>query len=261
MSADDPDGGSPRGWWRSTWPLGRRQWAELGVALVVITTGFTLVGWLLTHTLAPNPVTRFDADVADRLVDTRTPTRTDVADWGATLASTPVKVIASIVLAGLALALWRRWHEAVLIAVSLTLEATAFVIASFLVGRSRPDVPRLHDSPVDSSFPSGHVAAATVYAAIAVIVFWHTRARLARTVAVLVFTAIPVVVAWARMYQGMHYLSDVVAGALLGVVTLAACVVILGPPSVQPEVTRTRPATPDHRSGSTPVGTAPTRSS
>jgi membrane-associated phospholipid phosphatase len=230
MSSDAAVGRWRDRWWRTTWPLGRRQWAELGVALVVITACFTLVGWLLTDVFAPNPVTRLDGNVADRLVDSRTPSRTDLAEWGAMLADTTVKIIASILLAALTLALWRRWHEAVLIAVSLTLEATAFVIASFIVGRPRPDVPRLLDSPVNSSFPSGHVAAATVYGAIVVIVFWHTRSLIARAVVVLVFTAIPVVVAWARMYQGMHYLSDVVAGALLGLVTLAACVAILGPP-------------------------------
>jgi len=37
-------------------------------------------------------------------------------------------------------------------------------------------------------------------------------------------------VAWARMYQGMHYLSDVIAGVVLGLVSIAICARILGAP-------------------------------
>ena len=83
-----------------------------------------------------------------------------------------------------------------------------------------PDVERLLESTINSSYPSGHVAAATVYAAVAVIVFRHTSNRLARTMAVLVVTAIVLSVAWARLYQGMHFLSDVVAGIVLGATSL-----------------------------------------
>ena len=123
----------------------------------------------------------FDDDVAQRLVDSRTPTRADAARWGAHVADTEVKIIVTVLLAVGAIAVWRRWHEALLIVAALVMEATAFIIASFIVGRPRPDVPRLLDSPVDSSFPSGHVAAATVYSVVVVVVFRHTRSRLART--------------------------------------------------------------------------------
>ena len=79
---------------------------------------------------------------------------------------------------------------------------------------------RLLESPVDTSFPSGHVAAATVYAALVVIVFWHTRALWARSLAVVLAVVASLAVAWARAYQGMHFLSDVIAGIVLGVVSI-----------------------------------------
>jgi undecaprenyl-diphosphatase len=219
---------------RWAFPLHRIHWGQLAAALVALTAVTALVGWLLTDALAPNEITEFDDEVAQRLVDSRTATRTDAARWGAHIADTEVKIIVTALLAVGAIALWRRWHEALLIVAALVMEATAFIVASFIVARPRPNVPRLLDSPVDSSFPSGHVAAATVYSVVVVIVFRHTRSRLARASVVIDCVALPLVVGWARMYQGMHFLSDVVAGMILGVATVAVCALIIPRPTDSP---------------------------
>ncbi len=208
-------------WWRTTWPLGRREWKRLVFAFVAVVAVFSLAGLVLTRFLEPNAITEYDADLARSFADSRTGTGNDMAHWGAFLSNTATKIVVTVLLVAGALARWRRWHEALLIALSLVFEAGAFVTISRLVGRSRPAVPRLLDSPLDTSFPSGHVAAATVYLALAVVVVWHTRSTLARLSAVVVALVVAFVVAVSRMYQGMHYLSDVVAGALLGLVTLA----------------------------------------
>ena len=143
------------------------------------------------------------------------------------MAETLVKIVVTAVLALVMYAVWRRWVEPLLLALSLILEAAAFITVTWIVGRPRPDVVRLEDSPVGSSFPSGHVAAAAAYSAIAVIVFWHTRSRWARALSVALSIAIPVVVGLSRMYRGMHYLSDVIAGVVLGAVSVAITTKIL----------------------------------
>lgn len=223
--------GSAQPWWKSTWPLHRNDWLHLGVSLVLVVAAFTAVGWFFTDIVAPNALTRFDQDLAERFASGRTDLQNDVAHWVASLASTPVKIIATALFAVVATVTWKRWHEAVFLALTLIFEATAFIITSFIVGRPRPDVERLLDSPVNSSFPSGHVAAATVYGALVVILFWHTRNRWIRAIAVVTFAALVIAVASARMYQGMHFLSDVVAGTTLGVVSLAVCLRVMGPPA------------------------------
>lgn len=233
-------------WWRSTWVLGRREWARLAVALAAVVGTYTILGILLTSTFAPNPVTELDTAVAEGFVDVRTDTRDDLAHWGALLSATPTKIVVTAVVAVGAIVVWRRWLEATLVGLSLLLEATAFIVITQLVGRPRPDVPRLLDSPVASSFPSGHVASATVYLAVVVVVFWHTRAVWARTTALVAVSALPVVVGTARMYQGMHFPSDVVAGFALGLVALAICTWVLPTPEEHAGATgRTGVATPE----------------
>lgn len=217
-------------WIRATWPVNRRQWLTLGISLVVAIAVFTAIGWLMTDLLAPNAVTRFDTRTAERLASGRTPFQDDLSHWGALVASTGVKIIATAVVAFVTLAVWRRWHEAVYLVSSLVFEATVFIVVTFIVSRPRPDVSRLEDSPVNSSFPSGHVAAATVYGAFVVIVFWHTTSRWIRSIAVALFVAVVCFVGWSRAYQGMHHVSDVVAGVVLGLCALAVCLVVLGRP-------------------------------
>ena len=218
-------------WWVSTWPLDRHDWLRLGIALVAIIAVGVAVGELLTNWSGLTGLIDIDEDIAQNLADGRTETKNDLAHWGAFIADTPVKIGLSIVIAGLLLWRFRRWHEAAMVGLPLIFEATAFITITFIVKRPRPDVERLLDSPVNSSFPSGHVAAATVYAALAVLVFWHTRAIWARAIAVLLAAAAAMIVAWARMYQGMHFLTDVIAGMVLGLASVAIAVWILGPPS------------------------------
>lgn len=226
-----------RPWWKSSWPIGRRQWKQLAVAFVAVVGVGLLVGFLLSDWLAPNAITEADVEIAEWFERQRTETFDDLAFWGSFLSDTPVKIAASAVAVIAMLAAWRRWHEAVFVALTLIFEASAFGLTTIIVQRPRPDVEQLQESPVDSSFPSGHVAAATVYLAFAVVVFWRTRRTGPRIAATVVLAVVPLVVALARLYQGMHYLSDVIAGLILGLSTLWICLRVLGaPPDAETDI-------------------------
>jgi undecaprenyl-diphosphatase len=76
------------------------------------------------------------------------------------------------------------------------------------IPRSRPDVETLVARPHTHSFPSGHATIA--FACATVIGAALPRAR----VWLYVLAAL---VAWSRVYVGVHFPLDVVAGAVLGV--------------------------------------------
>jgi undecaprenyl-diphosphatase len=77
----------------------------------------------------------------------------------------------------------------------------------------RPDPPPLLLSVLGDSFPSGH--AATSFAGAAVLMrFLPGRWP--------VLVALAVGIAFSRVYVGVHYPSDVIAGALLGVLVATA---------------------------------------
>ncbi len=213
---------------RSTWPIHARQVGQLlgcYAAIVGVWIGF---GLLLTGPLEDSALTRADQRIARWFVEVRTPTWDTLSLLGSTLAETWLKTLLTLVIAVVMLKVWRRWLEPLVVAVALIVEAAAFLAITLVVGRERPDVLRLDESPIGSSFPSGHVAAAVAYAAIAVVVFWHTRNRAWRGLAIVVCATVPIVVGVSRMYRGMHFLSDVVAGVALGAAAVVFTVVILG---------------------------------
>ncbi len=212
---------------RDTWPVHRRQAAQLICGYVVLTVVWIGFGELLTGPLKDSGIVRTDQRVAKWMVTQRTPTWNHLTVWGSYLAETTTKVVVTAVLALVLLGIWKRWFEPMVLVVSLVIEAAAFIVVTTVVGRQRPNVPRLDTSPVGSSFPSGHTAAAAAYIAIAVVVFWHTRKRWARCIAVVVAALVPVIVALSRMYRGMHYLSDTVAGAILGTAAVVLTVTVL----------------------------------
>ena len=113
---------------------------------------------------------------------------------------------------------WRRWREPLLVAVALTGEVIIFLLVTLLVDRPRPPVRHLDQAPPTSSFPSGHTAAAIVmYGALAVLASERARSAAVKGLFIALAVAVPVLVGLARLYRGMHFTSDVLGGALLGV--------------------------------------------
>ena len=124
----------------------------------------------------------------------------------------------------------KRWREPLFLAVALIGEVTIFVSTTLLVDRDRPPVKHLDGAPPTSSFPSGHTAASVaLYGGLAVIAWRVGAAAWLRTLATVAAVLVPVLVAVSRMYRGMHYPTDVIAGALLACCWLAVTsTVILG---------------------------------
>lgn len=209
-------------------------WRDLGVAvlylLAVIAVG-ALAGKILVDWAAPNAITDYDVRLAQDLVAERTSQLNDAALIGSLLSSTVVKIVVTLIIAAVMGAVWRRWHEPVFVIGTLLFEAGAFVAITHIVNRPRPPVEQLEGSTIGTSFPSGHVAAATVYAVVAMVLFWHYRSTVVRLLAAAVAVALPLIVGAARVYQGMHHLSDVIAGIVLGIVSIVICHSILGPPA------------------------------
>ena len=139
------------------------------------------------------------------------------------LSDTLVKVILVAIVGGAMVLVWRRWHDGVFLALVVALEATIFVIASFIVDRDRPPVDQLDPPAPSGSFPSGHTAAAVAfYGGLFVVVCWHTRNRIVRAIFAVIAVAAPLIVGLSRAWRGMHHPLDVLAGLLLGLAALYA---------------------------------------
>jgi undecaprenyl-diphosphatase len=184
------------------------------VVLAALLIGF---GLLITKVLTPGPVPRWDESMNHWFAVRRSATWNTVTDVESILAGTgTVMAIAAVT----AVVLWTRrlMREIGFLLVGFFVELSVFLTATFLVPRNRPTVPRLDPSPVTSSFPSGHTAAAIVlYVGIAIICSSHMRSSAARALAWTIAILLVVGVGFSRVYRGMHHPTDVGAGVLLGI--------------------------------------------
>jgi undecaprenyl-diphosphatase len=210
------------------WPLRGRAFAEIiaaYVALVLIGLG---LGWLILYLLAETSLTTLDGDLSAWFESIRTAQWNDLTNIGSAFANTFNIIAALLVLMFTFTWVWRRWRQSLTLGVALVLEATVFLTVSHLIGRDRPPVVQLDASPPTASFPSGHTGAAfAFYISLAVIVFWNTKNPIARFLAVVGAIFFPLSVAGSRLYRGMHYLTDVMVGALLGVLCLVIAIWIV----------------------------------
>jgi membrane-associated phospholipid phosphatase len=179
------------------------------------------LGLLLTHVLLDGSLGRWDESVSRWFVATRTGTLDSVTSVGSALGSTIV-IVGGAVLTAIMLAIGRHRRQIGFLVCALTLEFAVFLTATLLIDRPRPAVPRLDPSPVTSSYPSGHTAAAIVlFGGIALVTSSLVRSQATRIFVWIVAVAIPLFVGFSRLYRGMHHATDLAASLILGMGALS----------------------------------------
>lgn len=137
------------------------------------------------------------------------------------------------VTAGLSVAIYARTRNpsrAALPALAVAIGSVVHVSTAALVRRPRPEVRRVGTEQITSSYPSGHVGAATAQAlTIARLVTGlPTTSRHLLKAACLTY---PLLVGWSRLYTGQHYASDVLVGFVNGAVAADIARALLAPES------------------------------
>ena len=183
------------------------------------------LGFALTKiVLRIDGVSEWDEGVSDWLARHRTPTLEHLSWVGSTVAGGLVIpcVIAFFLVVFLAL---HRWRLAAFVLFAVAIESAGYRAISLIVPRERPTVPRLESLPVDASYPSGHTAASiALYGGLLLLLISRVRNTTLTVLAWAFILAIPLFVAWGRMYRGMHHLTDTGAGVLLGIGALVVIV-------------------------------------
>ena len=210
------------------WPLRSRALGEIVGAYVLLTAIGLTLGWILLGPLGDSPLADLDESIALWFAEQRTETLNVWSNVASALSDTYTIIIGLLILVPTFAWVWKRWRESLTLGIGLALESLVFLTVSLTVGRDRPPVEQLDASPPTASFPSGHTGAAfAFYWAIALIVYWNTDNKVLRTVFTTIAIIIPPLVAISRMYRGMHFITDVTVGGILGVVcTLIAAFVV-----------------------------------
>ncbi|WP_244258686.1 phosphatase PAP2 family protein [Cupriavidus gilardii] len=199
-------------------------------AAVLLGSGGLLI-WLALAVAAETPLVRIDQAVFAWLQQGRQDwldvTMTAITEFGG------ARIAVAIGIAVFAWLAWRRaWAAAIYWAIALIGARACVMVLKYGLARGRP--ASIYGGVESFSFPSGHATSSMVtYGFLAFLLCvrqpWRVR------IPVLAVTATVVVaIGLSRLYLGMHWLSDVVAGYALGmawIVMLATAYLTLHAPA------------------------------
>ena len=123
----------------------------------------------------------------------------------------------------LAVMLWLRRARRLALWVAATMVGGAVIddVLKTVVNRARPVFVHPVATAPGASFPSGHAFTATLGAGVVLLVVLPVLPRRGRPVAWLLAVLVPLTVGYSRIALGVHWVSDVVGGWLLGIGLLA----------------------------------------
>jgi len=131
--------------------------------------------------------------------------------------------------AGLFLLVRERRRQAMVIVGVVLLASLSKETAKALFDRARPDVVSQEVIVQSASFPSGHTSMATaLYLILAVLVSSYGLAQRGRALVYGVAILLAALVGFSRVYLGVHWPSDVLAGWCLGAFWATAGWIVLG---------------------------------
>ncbi len=141
----------------------------------------------------------------------------------------------------LVLALKRRAREGLFAGLALGGSALLNLATKHLFARERPSLWESIAPETNFSFPSGHAMGSMTLAWVCLLLAWRTRWRWPVAIAAALFT---VMVGLSRVYLGVHYPSDILAGWTAASVWAVGCFFLVFRHHLHPWQRRGIPAAP-----------------
>ncbi len=179
---------------------------------------------------APTPL---DISVRSFMIAERTAILTAIltviTNAGGTLGMTVVAVIAIGWLS------WRRqWSDALLVAVAGIGASILVPVTKGVVGRLRPPTFDHLVVQTNPAFPSGHsLGSLTVIGVVTAVAITRLPARRTRVTVTCTAIAFVLAVGISRLYLGVHWVTDVLGGWLLGGAWLTLCLTLNALPTLR----------------------------
>lgn len=199
--------------------------AELLGALLALTAGAWLFGWMVDNLTEGD--TQIDQRFSNWLHEHATPGLTTFFENVTRLGNLTTLIV---VVAVAAAVLWRQRRIADLQLLLLASIGAEVITVGLKLGfqRQRPFFADPLATESTFSFPSGHASVSlAVYGTLGFIVGRHLRDRRAQLAVLAGAALLILLIGFSRLYLGVHFLSDVIAGFSLGIAWVSLCIVLL----------------------------------
>ena len=192
--------------------------------VVVVLAG--MAGWLIYSAFTGTGPGADDGPVLAEAVAARSPRLTGLAVAITTLGSTAAMAVLAVVV-GVVLWVRRRRVEAVFLIGTMASASVVFTLIKRLLDRPRPPVADQLVAAGNESLPSGHATMSMAVVGALVVLAWPRLTAGLRLAAVVVAGSWIAAVGFTRIYLGVHWFSDVLAGWALGAAWLGLCTTVL----------------------------------
>lgn len=203
----------------------------LGISVTAVVAALVGVGALLAMVETGSGLARWDLSAARFGADHASDGSTTVLRWISEVGGTRGALLLAVVAVVLAIRAPAGRARAVQVGTFAVLVVGGQFLLSnavkLLVDRPRPDLLNLTGF-AGTSFPSGHATAAAATLAVAALLLARGRSRRAQALVFGVAAGLAAMVAATRVLLGVHWLTDVLAGLLLGWGWFGLCSVAVG---------------------------------
>jgi undecaprenyl-diphosphatase len=211
----ETDDSNPGGW---RFILHRAGFAKLSVAVILILGGIWLFLGVLEDVLSGDPLVTVDRMLHDGLQGLRAPLFDHVMVAVLELGDAAVTVPVS--LAVLAALLFRReWRSVGYWIVAVAAAEASVKLLKFAIQRSRP--VSIYEGIESFSFPSGHATLSIVVYGFLTYLVCRGHRRDVQFRIVVINGSVIALISFSRLYLGVHWLSDILAGLSLGTAWIA----------------------------------------
>ena len=197
-----------------------------GLPLTILTLAFVYVlalfAGVVEDLITSDPIVAADTRIANLFVVFRTDALTNVFSWITLLGKSQV-ILGLIAISGVLLWLWRKSFYILSLFIAVAGSETFSYLGKLAFHRPRPEMAVYTEHSF--SFPSGHATIAVAFYGFAGYLLMHFVQSWNRKVNIF-FSTILIIIAigFSRVYLGVHYISDVWSGYLVGAMWLIVAV-------------------------------------
>ncbi|MED1602580.1 phosphatase PAP2 family protein [Alkalihalophilus marmarensis] len=170
----------------------------------LITTYFVLKGY----------TREFDRLLLESVADFHTDLLTKMMTFFSFIGATRPVIVISLLFLGVIYLKYRNLQDVILFALVSLGSVTLNVVLKMTIKRERPESSLIVESGY--SYPSAHtMAAVSLYGMIIYLLWKHTPTVKARKILITFGVSMILMIAFSRIYLGVHYASDIIGGVLI----------------------------------------------
>ncbi|AOH56253.1 phosphoesterase PA-phosphatase [Peribacillus muralis] len=190
---------------------------KLQLMIAFIVSVFALIGFsFMAFAVSANDYLKFDSEVISVVQGWESPILTGIMKFFTYIGSTGSIIILSLFILIFLYKVLKHRLELVLFIAVMAGSPLLNAVVKLCFQRTRPDLHRLIEIG-GYSFPSGHAMnAMSLYGILTFLLWRHIKVKWGRMLLIVMSTLMILTIGISRIYLGVHYPSDIIAGYLAG---------------------------------------------